>query len=166
MKTITINWPGEIDRREVVDEYTPSARIIQTAEEVGATVRETGGTYPPELQPTAHQRVVRIWSLVDDEPSGAWNIEDLDANEILAVRSGLVIHAAQLREMLRRRGIKASVEGAIAAAPGEDGDILRDWYEFAPTIRRDSLRVDRIREELNISPETLDEWFAEAMNYQ
>lgn len=81
-------------------------------------------------------------------------------------RSKLAIHAAQLREMLTVRGIRATVEAAIAAAEGPEGEILRDWYEYAPTIRRDSPKVEGLRVALGIEADTLDEWFRVAMGYE
>lgn len=78
-------------------------------------------------------------------------------------RSSLAVHAAQLREMLTRRGIRTQVEGAIAASGDQ---ILSDWYEYAPTIRRDSPKVEALRERLGISEADLDEWFRVAMTYE
>jgi hypothetical protein len=107
--------------------------------------------------------LVRTWRDAREIPSEGQILAWFDERSPFVDRSSLVIHAAQLREMLTRRGIRAQVEGAIAASGDQ---ILSDWYEYAPTIRRDSPKVEALREALKISESDLDEWFRVAMTYE
>lgn len=110
-----------------------------------------------------YAQLCATWRDAREIPSEATILAWFDEWQPSVDRSALVIHAAQLREMLTRRGIRASVEAAIAASGDQ---ILSDWYEYAPTIRRDSPKVEALRIALGISEADLDEWFRVAMSYE
>lgn len=91
----------------------------------------------------------------------------LAAATLASTRANLILTRAQFGEMLIRRGIKATVLAAIAAIPDQTTrDIMTEWFEYAPTVRRTSPKVEAIRQQLLIDADDVDEWFAEAMAYE
>lgn len=91
----------------------------------------------------------------------------LAATTLANTRANLILTRAQFGEMLIRRGIKATVLAAIAAIPDQTTrDIMTEWFEYAPIVRRSSPKVEAIRQQLLIDANDVDEWFAEAMTYE
>lgn len=85
----------------------------------------------------------------------------------IAAREAMTLTRAQFGEMLIRRGIKAKVLAAINGIAEEtEREIVLEWYEYAPTVRRTSPKVEMLRDALEIAPERADEWFVEAMSYE
>jgi hypothetical protein len=69
--------------------------------------------------------------------------------------------------MLIRKGLKATVLATIAAIQDSVArDIMTEWFEYAPTVRRTSPKVEAIRQQLMIDADDVDLWFAEAMTYE
>jgi hypothetical protein len=92
---------------------------------------------------------------------------NLAAIALANTRANLILTRAQFGEMLIRRGIKATVLAAIAAIPDQtERDIMTEWFEYAPTVRRTSPKVEAIRQQLLIDADDVDEWFTEAMTYE
>jgi len=84
-----------------------------------------------------------------------------------AARAAMILTRAQFGEMLIRRGIKATVLAAIAAIPDQtEREIMTEWFEYAPTVRRTSPKVEAIRQQLMIDEGDVDTWFEEAMTYE
>ena len=91
----------------------------------------------------------------------------LAAATLANTRANLILTRAQFGEMLIRRGIKATVLAAIAGIQDPTTrDIMTEWFEYAPTVRRTSPKVEAIRQQLMIDADDVDEWFAEAMTYE
>ena len=91
----------------------------------------------------------------------------LAAATLASTRANLILTRAQFGEMLIRRGIKSSVLGAIAAIQDPTTrDIMTEWFEYAPTVRRTSPKVEAIRQQLLIDADDVDDWFTEAMGYE
>jgi hypothetical protein len=92
------------------------------------------------------------------------------ASELAAIqsaRAAMVLTRAQFGEMLIRRGIKATVLAAISAIPDQtEREIMTEWFEYAPTVRRNSPKVESIRQQLMIDEVDVDTWFTEAMSYE
>jgi hypothetical protein len=92
------------------------------------------------------------------------------ASELAAIqsaRAAMVLTRAQFGEMLIRRGIKATVLAAIAAIPDPtEREIMTEWFEYAPTVRRNAPKVESIRQQLMIDEVDVDTWFTEAMSYE
>ena len=87
--------------------------------------------------------------------------------EINALRAALVLTRAQFGEMLIRKNIKSSVIALIASIQDPvEKEILEEWFEYAPNVRRISPKVEAFRTALNISEETADQWFTEAQSYE
>ena len=70
------------------------------------------------------------------------------------------VPAHHIRRALSAAGLRAQVEGAIAALP--DGHEMRDDWEYAPTIRRDSRGVETLRSALGLTPAQVDDVFRAA----
>jgi len=82
-------------------------------------------------------------------------------------RANLILTRAQFGEMLIRKGLKATVLAAIAAIQNQtERDIMTEWFEYAPTVRRTSPKVEAIRQQLLIDADDVDDWFTEAMTYE
>ena len=82
-------------------------------------------------------------------------------------RANLILTRAQFGEMLIRRGIKSSVLAAIAAIQDATArEIMAEWFEYAPNVRRTSPKVEAIRQQLLIDADDVDDWFTEAMTYE
>jgi hypothetical protein len=91
----------------------------------------------------------------------------LAATTLANTRATLILTRAQFGEMLIRKGLKATVLAAIAAIPNQtERDIMTEWFEYAPTVRRTSPKVEAIRQQLLIDENDVDEWFTEAMTYE
>lgn len=84
-----------------------------------------------------------------------------------SARQAMAITRAQFGEMLIRQGIKAQVLALIEAIPDATArEIMLEWFEYAPTVRRTSPKVEAIRQALGIPAETADEWFAIAATFE
>jgi len=91
----------------------------------------------------------------------------LAATTLQNTRANLVLTRAQFGEMLIRKGLKATVLATIAAIHDSVArDIMTEWFEYAPTVRRTSPKVEAIRQQLMIDANDVDLWFAEAMTYE
>jgi hypothetical protein len=91
----------------------------------------------------------------------------LVATTLENTRANLVLTRAQFGEMLIRKGLKATVLATIAAIQDSVArDIMTEWFEYAPTVRRTSPKVEAIRQQLMIDADDVDLWFAEAMTYE
>jgi hypothetical protein len=91
----------------------------------------------------------------------------LAAVTLANTRANLILTRAQFGEMLIRKGLKATVLAAIAAIPNQtERDIMTEWFEYAPTVRRTSPKVEAIRQQLLLDADDVDSWFAEAMTYE
>lgn len=91
----------------------------------------------------------------------------LAAATVASTRANLILTRAQFGEMLIRKSLKATVLAAIAAISDQTTrDIMTEWFEYAPTVRRTSPKVEAIRQQLLIDADDVDEWFAEAMTYE
>jgi hypothetical protein len=91
----------------------------------------------------------------------------LAATTLANKRANLILTRAQFGEMLIRRGIKSSVLAAIAAIQDPTTrEIMAEWFEYAPTVRRTSPKVEAIRQQLLIDADDVDDWFTEAMTYE
>jgi hypothetical protein len=91
----------------------------------------------------------------------------LAAVTLANTRANLILTRAQFGEMLIRRGLKATVLAAIAAIPDSTTrDIMTEWFEYAPTVRRTSPKVEAIRQQLLLDADDVDDWFTEAMGYE
>ena len=92
---------------------------------------------------------------------------NLAAATLANKRANLILTRAQFGEMLIRRGIKSSVLAAIAAIQdATTREIMTEWYEYAPTVRRTSPKVEAIRQQLLLDADDVDDWFTEAMGYE
>ena len=91
----------------------------------------------------------------------------LAAETLANTRANLILTRAQFGEMLIRREIKSAVLAAIAAIQDPTArEIMTEWFEYAPTVRRTSPKVEAIRQQLLIDADDVDEWFTEAMGYE
>jgi hypothetical protein len=91
----------------------------------------------------------------------------LAATTLANTRANLILTRAQFGEMLIRKGLKGTVLAAIAAIPDSTTrDIMTEWFEYAPTVRRTSPKVEAIRQQLFIDADDVDAWFVEAMTYE
>ena len=91
----------------------------------------------------------------------------LAAATLANTRANLILTRAQFGEMLIRRGIKATVLAAIAAIQDSTTrEIMTEWFEYAPAVRRTSPKVEAIRQQLLLDADDVDDWFAEAMGYE
>jgi len=91
----------------------------------------------------------------------------LAAVTLANTRANLILTRAQFGEMLIRKGLKATVLAAIAAIQNQtERDIMTEWFEYAPTVRRTSPKVEAIRQQLLLDADDVDDWFAEAMGYE
>jgi len=82
-------------------------------------------------------------------------------------RANLILTRAQFGEMLIRKGLKATVLAAIAAIQNQtERDIMTEWFEYAPTVRRMSPKVEAIRQQLLLDADDVDDWFTEARGYE
>jgi hypothetical protein len=91
----------------------------------------------------------------------------LAAMTLANTRANLILTRAQFGEMLIRKGLKATVLAAIAAIQNQtERDIMTEWFEYAPTVRRTSPKVEAIRQQLLIDADDVDDWFTEAMTYE
>jgi hypothetical protein len=91
----------------------------------------------------------------------------LAATTLANTRANLILTRAQFGEMLIRRGIKATVLAAIAAIQDPTTrEIMAEWFEYAPNVRRTSPKVEAIRQQLLIDENDVDDWFTEAMTYE
>lgn len=74
----------------------------------------------------------------------------------------------QLRNVLIEQGIKPQIEAAIAAMPTETQeeqvakDLMEEWWNHAPTIRRDNARVQAMAVGLGLDDATVDALFIAA----
>jgi hypothetical protein len=92
---------------------------------------------------------------------------NLAAATLANTRANLILTRAQFGEMLIRRGIKATVVATIAAIQDPTTrEIMTEWFEYAPTVRRTSPKVEAIRQQLLLDADDVDDWFAEAMGYE
>jgi len=91
----------------------------------------------------------------------------LAATTLANTRANLILTRAQFGEMLIRKGLKATVLAAIAAIQDSTTrEIMTEWFEYAPTVRRTSPKVEAIRQQLLLDADDVDDWFAEAMGYE
>jgi hypothetical protein len=91
----------------------------------------------------------------------------LAAVTLANTRANLILTRAQFGEMLIRKGLKSTVLAAIAAIQDPTTrEIMTEWFEYAPTVRRTSPKVEAIRQQLLIDADDVDDWFAEAMTYE
>jgi hypothetical protein len=91
----------------------------------------------------------------------------LAAATLANTRANLILTRAQFGEMLIRKGLKATVLAAIAAIQNQtERDIMTEWFEYAPTVRRMSPKVEAIRQQLLLDADDVDDWFTEAMTYE
>jgi hypothetical protein len=87
--------------------------------------------------------------------------------ETNVIRDALVLTRAQFGEMMIRKNIKSSVIALIASIQDPiEKEVLEEWFEYAPTVRRISPKVEAFRTALNISEQTADQWFTEALSYE
>ena len=101
------------------------------------------------------------------EDAIAQNIPRKQSKQIVIEPPPVTISRAQFGEMMIRRGIKQQVETVLNAIPDEvERSIMLEWYEYTPTVRRNSPKVEAIRQILNISSEDADTWFQEALEYE
>lgn len=70
------------------------------------------------------------------------------------------VPAHHIRRALSAAGLRANVESAIAALP--EGHEMRDDWEYAPTIRRDSIGVEMLRAGLGLTHKQVDDVFRAA----
>lgn len=118
---------------------------------------------------TDYAALVASWRDPDPVPSEAqilaWFSEWEAAQPTEA--SAIVISRAQFGEMMIRKGIKTSVEAVLDAISDPTAKtIMREWYEYTPTVRRNAPKVEEIRQTLGISAADADAWFTEAAQYE
>lgn len=91
--------------------------------------------------------------------NGAWEIVTAQPEPVPVP---LAVSMRQARLALLGAGILATVNGAIAAMPGIDGDAARIEWEFAQEVRRDSPLVQSLVPALGMTDAQLDALFVHA----
>lgn len=76
-----------------------------------------------------------------------------------------VVGMRQARRALIAAGLYATVNAAVAAIPGVDGDVIRVEWEFSPIVKRDSPFVVAMAASLPLTELQLDELFAAAASF-
>jgi len=74
----------------------------------------------------------------------------------------MAVDMCQARLALLGAGLLATVDAAIAAMPGAEGEAARLQWEFRQTVRRDSQLVAQLAPVLGLSDEQLDALFTQA----
>lgn len=74
----------------------------------------------------------------------------------------MAVDMCQARLALLGAGLLETVDAAIAAMPGAEGEAARLQWEFRQTVRRDSQLVAQLAPVLGLSDEQLDALFTQA----
>lgn len=82
------------------------------------------------------------------------------------IRPPEVVSMRQARRALRAAGLLGTVDAAIAALPGTEGDDARIDWEFATEVRRDSPLIAQLAPALGLSDAQLDGLFVAAGLYR
>lgn len=108
---------------------------------------------PPTLSPG----FITVWT------GSCWEeIEIIQAEPQPAQTVPQVVTPRQARLALLGAGLLSSVESAIAAMTGPEGDAARITWEFAEEIRRDFPLILQLAEQLEITNEQIDQLFITA----
>lgn len=92
----------------------------------------------------------------------AQEIAEFEASQAVAPPATGRVTMRQAREALIRAGMFAKVDSAIAAMPGIDGDIARNWWERAASVERGHPITASMAAMLGLTDAQLDALFTQA----
>jgi hypothetical protein len=129
-------------------------------DEASEAIESSDAIYP--------KHVIDGWQIVDaDLPDGftcagyTWSSAGVVAKAPVVVPPSVPqeISMGQAKEALLLRGKLATVNAAIAAMPGPEGDLARLQWEYRTVVRRDWPMVEGVRQVLQWTHEQVDELF-------
>ncbi len=100
----------------------------------------------PDHDPTTH---TARWG------AGKWIVEPLPPPPVPES-----VHPHHIRRALTAAGLRAQVEALIGSLP--EGHPMRDDWEYAPMIRRDSVGIEAVRMQLGLTRAQVDDVFRAA----
>lgn len=116
------------------------------------------------------QNVIELDSLID--LPGAVACPDNDIGDsfdgqgftkaIVAQPIPTVVEMYQARAALIKAGLFDTVNNALIAMPGLDGQLARNEWEFSPTLKRDHPLVSTLSAEIGLTSAQLDSLFSSA----
>ena len=154
-------WPYSLD-----DLRSDNPNVSFPAE-IPDELLEDFGVYPvvpavwPSYDAATHKRVEMNPEILNGWWIQQWSIVELTLAE-KAGRIPKTVKMRQARIALFRAGLLSQVSSAIAAMTGDVGEEARIEWEYADEVSRDSVLVQAISSQLNISEQALDELFITA----